>query len=617
MPVRKIFAAVFLGLTTGAAAQGIERVEPPHWYTGYSDTSLQLLVYGDNIAGLRPVVSKPGVRVQRIVTTENPNYLFVYLEIGAETRPGEFDIVFSDAKTRIARSYRLEKRQPERVKGFGASDAIYLVTPDRFANGNPDNDSIDGMADRLDRDERFGRHGGDIAGLVRSIGYLEEMGFTALWLNPLLENDMPRHSYHGYATTDFYRVDPRYGSNAEYRDLADAARTRGIGLIMDMIVNHIGSAHWWMSDLPSADWINHGGQFVPTSHERTVWQDPYADPGDIADFADGWFVESMPDLNQRNPLLGDYLVQNALWWIEYLGLAGIRMDTYPYPDKHYMAEWTRRVMQEYPDFTIVGEEWSLNPAIVAYWQRGKVNHDGYVSHLPSVMDFPLQDAMSRGLVEPERPHQSGLMHLYRMLANDFLYADPGHLVIFGDNHDMKRIYSQLGEDEDLYRMAMLYLLTMRGIPQVYYGTEILMSSTDDHGNIRSDFPGGWRGDRVDAFSGRGLSKKQRAAQDYLRQLLQWRQQRPVIHHGELVHFYPQDGVYTWIRYDEEMAVLAALNKGTEAVSLDLGRYRRYIGGQGTPGRDVLAGGKRVRGSETLLPPRGVVLLEFNLNKNVK
>jgi glycosidase len=458
-------------LAAAAAPADILRVEPPNWWTGFRETGLQLMVYGNQISMYQPSVAYPGVTVERIEKDDSPNYLFVYLDIAPETEPGTFEIVFSGKGLTLTHPYELKPKNPDPAwaRGFDTSDAIYLITPDRFANGDPGNDNIEGMGDPADRGDPDGRHGGDIQGIIDSLDYIRGMGFTAIWLNPLLENAMPEVSYHGYSTTDFYAVDPRYGSNELYRNMVAKARSMGVGVIMDMIVNHIGSEHWWMDDLPSKDWLNFQGDPKITSHEHITEQDPYASDHDTRMYSDGWFVDSMPDLNQRNPLLADYLTQNALWWIEYLGLSGIRMDTYPYPDKQYMAEWTRRVMLEYPHFNVVGEEWTDNPAAVAYWQRGAQNRDGYISYLPSLMDFPLQNALRWGLVTAEdskmedlRP--GGLIYLFRVLANDFVYADPGALVIFPDNHDMSRIFSQLGEDYDLWRMAMAYVLTMRGVP---------------------------------------------------------------------------------------------------------------------------------------------------------
>jgi glycosidase len=611
---------IFLApLGSVAAPANIQRVEPPNWWTGFREASLQLMVYGNQISMYQPSVDYPGVTVERFEKGDSPNYLFVYLDIAPGTQPGTFEISFSGKGSTLTHPYELKPKNPDPAwaRGFDTSDAIYLITPDRFANGDPDNDNIEGMGDPADRGDPDGRHGGDIQGIIDSLDYIRGMGFTAIWLNPLLENAMPEVSYHGYSTTDFYAVDPRYGSNELYRDMVAKARSMGVGVIMDMIVNHIGSAHWWMDDLPTKDWLNFQGDPKITSHEHITEQDPYASDHDTRMYSDGWFVDSMPDLNQRNPLLADYLTQNALWWIEYLGLSGIRMDTYPYPDKHYMAEWTRRVMLEYPHFNVVGEEWTDNPAAVAYWQRGQVNRDGYVSDLPSLMDFPLQSALRWGLVTEEgskmedlRP--GGLTYLYRTLANDFVYPDPNALVIFPDNHDMSRIFTQVGEDYDLFRMAMAYVLTMRGVPQIYYGTEILMTNpgTEQHGIIRSDFPGGWAGDARSAVTGEGMTEREREAQQFVRTLLRWRKDRDVIHHGKLTHFVPRDGVYVYFRHNDDDSVMVILNKNSAATDLALERFAERLQGY-RKASDVITGQVREFGENLELPARSVLVLELN------
>ncbi len=604
--------------TVLTAANGIERVEPPNWWTGFHDSGLQLLIHGPGIGSFHPEVDHDGVRITRVVTVDSPNYLFLYLDIAPEAQAGDFDIHFtSDGEQRVYRYTLLEKNpDPDWARGFDSSDAIYLITPDRFANGDPGNDSIDGLGDPADRSNQDGRHGGDIQGIASHLDYVVDMGFTAIWLNPLLENRMPDSSYHGYSTTDFYRVDPRFGSNEAYRELVAQARDKGLDVIMDMIVNHIGSGHWWMDDLPTADWLNF--QYDPriTNHEHITEQDPHASQYDAQLYSDGWFVLTMPDLNQRNPLLADYLTQNALWWIEYLGLAGIRMDTYPYPDKFYMAEWTRRILQEYPDFNMVGEEWTDNPAAVAYWQRGKVNTDGYMSWLPSLMDFPLQNALRWGLVTGEGSkfgnlQPGGLLYLYRALANDFVYPDPSALVVFPDNHDMARIFAQLGEDYDLWRMALAYTLTVRGVPQIYYGTEILMSSPAERvdGIIRSDFPGGWPGDSYNAFTGEGLTPAQFEAQSFLRRLLSWRRDQAVIHNGALTHFVPKDGTYVYFRHDASASVMVVLNKNSESVDLPLVRYAERLDGFSTA-HDILSDETLPLGDTLPLSPRSVRVLEL-------
>jgi glycosidase len=597
----------------------IERVEPPNWWTGFEEGTLQLLIHGDQIGSYTPSLDYPGVSIERVERVKSPNYLFVYLDVTSEARAGQFDITFSNGGHSLKHSYPLLEKNPDsaHVKGFTSADAIYLITPDRFANGDTANDNVEGMGDPVDRDNPGGRHGGDIQGIIDGLDYIAGLGFTAIWLNPLLENRMPEYSYHGYSTTDFYRVDSRYGSNEQYRDMVQTAREKGIGVIMDMIVNHIGSGHWWMDDLPTDDWLNYQEEPVMTSHEHITEQDPHASEYDKRLYSDGWFVPTMPDLNQRNPLMADYLTQNALWWIEYLGLAGIRMDTYPYPDKHYMTEWTRRVMLEYPDFTVVGEEWTSNAAAVAYWQRGQQNRDGYVSYLPSLMDFPLQESMRLALITEEGSRlddgtQAGLMRLYLALANDFVYPDPGALVIFPDNHDMSRIFTQLGEDYDLFRMAMAYVLTMRGVPQIYYGTEILMNNAESgsHGVIRSDFPGGWQGDERNAMSGAGLTAREKEAQEFTRRLLEWRRDKEVVHSGETMHFRPENGTYVFFRYNDDDAVMVVLNKNPETVSLDLARFSERLRGYSSF-NGVLGGEHRLIGDKLDLPARSVQVLDLN------
>ena len=594
-------------------ATEIEHVEPPFWWQGFEHRELQLMVHGDGIADFEPMVELDGVAVAQVVRTSNPNYLFVYLTIDPSAPTGDFDIVFSNDGETLTHRYSLLERNtdPGHVEGFTAADVIYLITPDRFANGDPSNDSVEGYADPPDRSEPYGRHGGDIAGLEASLDYIADMGFTQIWLNPLLENAMDDASYHGYATTDFYKVDPRYGSNESYRDFVAAARGKGVGVIMDIIPNHMGSGHWWMDDLPTGDWLNYQDDFILTTHARTSHQDPYAAEIDKQEHTGGWFAPTMPDLNQTNALLGDYLVQNAIWWVEYLGLSGIRIDTYPYPDKDYMTEWTRRIMREYPDINMVGEEWSPNPNVVSYWQAGKDNHDGYRSYLPSVFDFPLQIALSEALTGEEKAWGSVWTPVYEMLGNDYLYPDPFNLVIFPDNHDMSRIYTQLDEDVDLTRMSIAFYLTMRGIPQIYYGTEILMShpGTDSHGAIRADFPGGWEGDRVNAFTGRGLNRDASDMQEYTKKLLNWRKQTPVVHTGKLMHFAPVRNVYAYFRYDDDDTVMVIFNRGDDAATVDMQRYAQRIGAS-TNGVDVVSGRRYSVTRDLVMEPRSVLILEL-------
>ncbi len=585
-----LFFLFLLSLQPLSAQSQIQHIEPPNWWTGMIHNEVQVMVHGEKIAELRPQVNYQGVTLTQITSSENPNYQFLTLSIAEDAEAGEVQIDWYKLEEKVlTHQYPLLERETIPIDGFSAADAIYLITPDRFVNGNPQNDDVAGMREPANRAFKGGRHGGDIAGIHQSLDYIQSMGFTAIWLNPLLENDMAEYSYHGYSTTDFYRVDPRFGSNEEYRALADEARSKGLKLIMDMIVNHCGSFHWWMEDLPADDWLNQWENYTETNHRKTALQDPYVSQADKKAFTDGWFVPTMPDLNQRNPLLATYLIQNSIWWVEYLKLSGIRMDTYPYPDMHFMADWAAAMMKEYPTLIIVGEEWSLNPAIVAYWQKGKINPNGYTSELKSVMDFPGQRAMAEALAD-EESWDKGLIKLYDMIAQDFLYADPMNLVTFPDNHDMPRFFAQVGEDLDLFKMGVAFVLTMRGIPQVYYGTEVLMSSPThrDDGIIRSDFPGGWEGDAVNTFTGKGLTADQKKAKAYIQQLLSWRKTATVFHTGKLMHFIPENGVYVYFRYNESEKVMVILNKNEGETELKLARFSEMLMGK-KEGKDVVTG----------------------------
>lgn len=470
-----LLALVFF-CTHLTAQNTIERVEPPNWWVGMEYNTIELLVYGQDIATF-DVALKPynNVRLQSVKKVANSNYLFITLQIDDTAKPGNLALEFSkNNAVAFEQLYELKERENNRknIEGFNTSDAIYLITPDRFVNGDPDNDAVAGMVEKPDRKDKGGRHGGDVQGIVNSLDAIKDMGFTAIWTNPILENNMPSYSYHGYAITDFYKVDPRYGSNASYKEMVEKASEKGMKVIMDMIANHCGLEHWWMKDLPSDDWINQWDTYTQTNHKKTVVLDPpYATKKDTKEFFDGWFVPTMPDLNQRNTSMAKYLIQNTLWWIEYSGIAGIRMDTYPYPDMYFMRDWTAAVMAEYPDFNIVGEEWVLRPTIVSYWQKGKENTNGYTSELKSVMDFPIQHALSTSLNDARSWNA-----VYEELGQDYLYPDPNNLVVFPDNHDMSRIYTQLNEDADLVKLALTYIATVRGIPQIYYGTEILMGN---------------------------------------------------------------------------------------------------------------------------------------------
>jgi glycosidase len=613
--MKKIIAILVAGaacLTVfNAAAAPIDHMEPPFWWAGMHNKALQLMVHGERIGELEPALHYPGVRIALVTRVPNKNYLFIDLVIGDDAAPGAFDIDFRGAGRNAKYSYRLlarEKGSAQRA-GFNSSDAIYQVMPDRFANGDPANDSDAALADKLERNVGHGRHGGDIQGIIDHLDYIEGLGFTQLWPTPLVENNAPVASYHGYAATDHYRIDPRYGSNEDFVRLSKEARKHGIGLIQDVVLSHIGSGHWWMKDLPTPDWVNHG-KYVPTHHHRVAVQDPYASKEDRDNFTTGWFSPGMPDMNQANPLVANYLIQNNIWWIEYAGLSGLRIDTFGYSDGAFLTEYTRRLMAEYPNLNMVGEEWSKLPPVVAHWQKGKVNFDGYTSSMPSMMDFPLTEAMRGALAEKEG---NWIFHdVYETLSLDYLYPNPGNLVLFAGNHDMARIFSVVGEDFDRYKMDLVFLMTMPRIPQFYTGDEILMTSATkerDDSSYRRDFPGGWAGDKVNAFTGVGLSAQQRDAQAFVKQLVNWRKTQPVIHHGKLMHYGPEDNTWVYFRYNDSKKVMVAFNNNPKEATLPTGRFREMLTGVAA-GVDVLSGKTYDLRTELKLPARSVVILEL-------
>lgn len=617
--MKKLFTTLLICMFFTPQAQKVERIEPPFWWTGMVNPKLQIMLYGDGIGSFSPNIKANGIRLVSSRKLENNNYLVVDLEILESAGAQSFDIQLTNQKKKISIPYELKERNPDYItrKSFGPSDVLYLITPDRFANGDPANDEVATMLEKPNRSIKGGRHGGDIEGIKNSLDYIKEMGFTAIWMNPVLENDMPEYSYHGYATTDFYKVDERFGSNEDYVQLINAAHKKNIKVIMDMIVNHCGSEHWWMKDVPAHDWFNYQeqtlakGNYQITSHRKTTIQDPYVSAIDLKEFTDGWFVPTMPDLNQRNEIMATYLIQNAIWWIEYSGVDGIRMDTYPYPDKQFMADWTCKLKEEYPNFNTVGEEWYQDPAIVAYWQEDKYNPNGYTSCLPSLMDFPLQAKLSQALNE-EESDWTGWMQAYTTLALDFQYAHPEELVVFPDNHDMSRFFTQVNENLDLFKLGLAHILTVRGTPQLYYGTEILMKNpgTSDHGVIRSDFPGGWDEDKINAMTGKGLSKEQKETQEFLKTILNWRKNQPVVHYGKMIHYNPKDGIYVFFRYNTEDKVMVVLGKNKEEVTLDLNRFKQLITGQES-GKEIISGQTIQMNGTLTVPPMTPLIIDLD------
>ncbi|UCX04927.1 glycoside hydrolase family 13 protein [Shewanella glacialimarina] len=570
------------------------KVEPESWWAGMHNSQLQLLVYGKNISQFDvKLIHAIDINLVDVNASQSQHHLFINLDL-ANAPPQTLTIGLYDNNTLIQSiEYPILVREKESKnrQGFSNKDVIYLITPDRFVNGNSENDNHPDMLEQTNRADKDGRHGGDIMGIRKALPYLKDLGVTQLWINPLLENNQPQYSYHGYSATNFYNIDPRFGSNEEYKSLVEEANIFGIGIIKDVVVNHMGSGHQWMKPnglgFPTSSWINGQAKWQQdaknityTSHRRTTVQDPYTVALDTSEFENGWFTDTMPDLDQRDPYLATYLIQNSIWWVEYAGLSGIREDTYSYADKAFLAKWSKAVMDEYPNFNIVGEEWTANPITVSYWQAGKNNKDGYQSYSPSMMDFPLYEKIISSLNEKE-DWGTGLINLYEMLANDVVYANPTKLVLFEGNHDTNRLYSLLNEDMALYKMAMAYVLTSNRIPQIFYGTEVAMTSpTKDRndGAVRADFPGGWNGDNRSVLENTNLTATQVDALNFTRTLLNYRKQSEAITVGKLTHYAPQEGVYVQFRQAEDETLMIIYNKNEQVVELELARFQSSITG---------------------------------------
>ena len=590
-------------------SQQIERIEPPFWWEGFKNTSLQLLVYGENISNLDFNIKSNIVELVSVEKAENPNYIFLNLEVNDKGRSGDFDIDYGGNSIK----YNIHKKELDSDMhiGFNTSDVLCLITPDRFINGDYSNDNHPDMLEKASRGP-WGRHGGDLKGINDNLNYLIDLGYTAIWLNPILENNMLKSSYHGYSTTDYYKVDPRFGTNEEFKNLTKKADRMGVKMVMDIIPNHSGSEHWFVKDPPFSNWLNFNNSYSQTTHRRETVQDIHASEYDKKNFVDGWFVETMPDLNQNNKFMSKYLIQNAIWWIEYSGIKGYRVDTYPYSDKDFMSDWTYEIMNEYPYFNIVGEEWSDTPIVTSYWQAGKVNHDGYVSYLPSLMDFPLQINFAEALND-EITWGNGFVKPYRTLASDFLYGDPYNLVVFPDNHDMTRFLTQVNNDLNLFKMGLVFYTTVRGIPQFYYGTEVLMNSNDNprsHDVIRSEFPGGWNDHEVSALTGKGLTNDQIEFQNFFKKLLNWRKNNKVVHQGKFIHFTPkeQEEIYSYFRILGNKMVWTIFNRKDEAQSINLDKYQEVLKGE-SKGYDVIYE-KSIDLNKLKISPKSALIIEI-------
>ena len=641
--MRKTFVSLMLlmGVMSMDAAVKVDRIEPTDWYVGMKDASLQLMVYGKDIKDANVDIQYPGVKVDSIVKLDSPNYLLLYLNLDG-AKAGQMTINFAQGKSKTKVKYNLKEREMPGDKriGFSNKDVLYMLMPDRFADGNPKNDVVKTMRDKTcDRSAPSLRHGGDLEGIRQHLDYFNQLGVTALWFTPVLENDSPNDgknsTYHGYATTDYYRVDPRFGTNAEYKQLVNEAHQKGLKVVMDMIFNHCGFEHPWVADMPTKDWFNtpewlspeyqtkehqkkigtmDGGatvndKYLQTSYKLTPVLDPYASKVDLHETVDGWFVPTMPDLNQRNPHVMKYLIQNSEWWIETVGIDGIRMDTYPYADRDGMALWMKTLDNEYPNFNTVGETWVTEPAYTAAWQKdSKLSEKN--SYLKTVMDFAFFDRINKAKKEETDDWWNGYNNVYNSLCYDYLYPNPKSVMAFIENHDTDRFLGE-GKDTLALKQALALLLTMNRTPQLYYGTEVLMNGTKQvtDGYVRKDFPGGWAGDKHNAFTAEGRTNAENNMFNWLSNLLHWRQSNEVITEGKQTQFCPWKGVYVIARQYKGKKVMTIINGTTKQNELDVKRYAEIIG-DATKAKDVTTGRNVVVSKNVKLRPRQTMVLEF-------
>jgi glycosidase len=612
----QLFLLFFLCLfakTLDAQLAELERIEPMFWWTGMKNPKLQLIVHGNKIAEKNVSLNYPGVKLVRINKVENPNYVFLDLEISSSVKPGNFKINFSSKNGKaVAYTYVLKSRDRSqgRIQGVTSKDLIYLIMPDRFSNGDKTNDVIPGMEETtLNRDSMYYRHGGDIQGIINHLDYIKELGITTIWNTPELENDQHLASYHGYALKDHFIIDPRYGTNELYKTFVEKCHAMGLKVIKDVVHNHIGSKHWLMKDLPFKDWVHQWPAFTKTTYRDHALMDPYASAADKKLMTDGWFDFHMPDLNQSNPYVQNYLNQNHIWWIEYAGIDGLRLDTYPYNDLNYMADWALKMNAEFPRLSFFGETLVGSVINQAFFTGGKTVNQKIDTHLPGITDVQVKDGIYETL-NGKFDWTSGASRLYGVLANDFVYQDPMRNVIFMDNHDMHRYYSMIGEDLEKFKSGMAMLLTMRGIPQVYYGTEILMKNfSRPDGMVREDFKGGWEGDTENKFTATGRTAAENEAFDFVKKLANYRKNNTVLQTGSLMQYVPEKGIYVYFRYNNKKTVMVIVNSNEQEETLTAERFYERMKGF-TKAMDVITDTEYNSIQSFKLPPKKVLVLEL-------
>ncbi|MCO4291460.1 glycoside hydrolase family 13 protein [Solitalea sp. MAHUQ-68] len=612
--LNNLLLCLLAGVTFNAYAQApaLKRVDPAFWWAGMKNSKLQVLLYGDNIATATVSVKYPGLVLKKVNKVENTNYLFVDFDIAA-AKPGKFDIALTFPNgSKASYAYELKQRNTTNKKLMGVTnkDLIYLIMPDRFSNGDPSNDKVSGMRDQsLSRDSLYTRHGGDIKGVINHLDYLKDLGVTAIWMTPEIENDMKNASYHGYAATDFYKIDPRYGTNDLYKTYVDECHSRGLKVIKDVVPNHCGSEAWFMNDLPFKDWVHQWPKYQQTTYKDQPAMDPYRNDMDWKLQVDGWFVPTMPDMNESNPFVAAYLTQNYIWWIEYAGLDGFRIDTFPYNDLQFMANWMDAVHLEYPQFSIFGEALVNSVVSQAFYTGGATINQKFDTKLSGVTDV----AIKEGIYESLNGHfgwMSGVSKLYDVLSQDFIYKDPSKNVIFMDNHDMSRYFSMVGQNFDKYKSGLSILLTTRGIPQVYYGVEILMKNfSNPDGWVREDFQGGWAEDKHNKFTTEGRTASENEAFTFFKTLANYRKNSDALQNGKLMHYVPENGIYVYFRYTNNQTVMVIVNSNDTPQILETGRFNDRLLGF-TKAKNVLSGESLNQLNKIKLSATTTVVLEL-------
>lgn len=598
MSIKKslIFLAVIAIPVMNYSQIKIEKIEPPNWWIGMKYNKIQLMIYGENLNDVSASFNTNGITIHKVNQIQNSSYCFIDIEIAEDLTEDKYELTLMKEGDEASAEFPIFYRNKMKGihQGFSSEDAIYLIMPDRFSNGDVSNDNVDGYTDKLNRNSPIGRHGGDIAGIINQLDYLNDLGVTALWINPLVENNC-RISYHGYAATDFYITDKRFGTNVLYKNLVEEAHKKGLKIILDHVSNHCSIDHPWIKNLPMPDWINGTVEdHLPAMHHKMIYSDIHADSSTMKNVSEGWFVDDMPDLNQKNPFVSKYIIQNTIWWIEFSGLDGIREDTYPYVDQKFTAEWCKTILNEYPDLNIVGEVWTGNSAFLADYQAGNKFIHSPETHLPSVTDFDLRDSYYAYL-----SGKGGLYNIYETLAEDFIYPDPDKLVTFIDNHDLARAMFYADGDKEKFKIALALLFTLRGIPQMLYATEIGMVGGEDHGSLRSDFPGGFPCDSRNAFSNQGRTESENEIYNFIKKLLEIRKKYPELSHGKLVHFPPERGVYIFFKILNDEKTMIVVNNNDYQVEFKLKRFSNYF-------RDVRSTENLITEEKNYLPENGIL-----------